>query len=333
MSLHRRHSHRDDLGRDFLRDTSLYPSTPGIHRSRSTASRVPPSARFLSATPAATSSTTAPAFLPLSRTTSTVAPGSISASATEPSSITAIDVPLPLGSSPRRQKHYVRIRVPLPTGLPPSVVVAALHTYTPVVRNEPQVTSYELLSDVPRTAAVDPFFAPVPSSEPLLAAMAAGATSASTLSSAPRSPTLSSGADGIEYDPAAFGAPITYRMHKLVPLVPTKWGRTVSYPVTLQIVPGGLRSRADAPAGIVVWSEYRVVRATIKNEQGRTVLATDKFGHDMYELVKVVTAEANRLMVGVVGKSMEQAHRDLCRKIIEEVMEKRKMESVYEKYM
>ncbi|KAL5615185.1 hypothetical protein BROUX41_005242 [Berkeleyomyces rouxiae] len=326
MSLQRRHSHRDDLNKDSLHESSAY--MPGIHRSKSTASRIQPPARYLSASPAAAPST-APAFLPLSRATSAAASGSIPASATQPSPITAIDVPLPLGSSPRRQKHYLRVRVALPARLSPSAVVAALHTYTPVIRNEPQVTSYELLSTVPHAATVDPFFAPVPSSEPLLAAMAAGAKGSK--SPQPASPALSSG--GVEYDPAAFGPPITYRMHKLMPLVPSKWGRTVSYPVTLQVVPGGLRCRADAPAGIVVWSEYRVVRATMKNNQGRTVLMTGENGREMYELVKVVTAEANRLMVGVVGKSMEQSHRDLCCKIIDEVVEKKNSEGSYDKFM
>ncbi|KAJ2897188.1 hypothetical protein MKZ38_004871 [Zalerion maritima] len=52
----------------------------------------------------------------------------------------------------------------------------------------------------------------------------------------------------------------SFEVTEMVPVVPGVWSKEVRFPAVCQNLEDGARVRADAPAGVRVWSQYRVVR-------------------------------------------------------------------------
>ncbi|KAH6880425.1 hypothetical protein B0T10DRAFT_495406 [Thelonectria olida] len=57
-------------------------------------------------------------------------------------------------------RHTLTVSVPLPSILPPHLVVAALQTYTPVLVHNVTIDKFETITADPSLLANDPFFAP-----------------------------------------------------------------------------------------------------------------------------------------------------------------------------
>lgn len=206
-----------------------------------------------------------------------------------------------------RSQHHLTVRVPLPRDLPPDLVVSALQSYTPIFKYQALVTRYEQTSVDVASVQADPFFR----------------------------------ADGL--DAAAF------TVYERVPILPGI-GKEISFPALFERFHNGVRGRAAAPAGVSVYSQHVVSRIGADDEsarpgwiedggrwlsedramQARMEKVSSKEVSDEvagggeageYEMVETVSVECNSLMMPFVKSSMEGAHRDICRKIIEEVAE------------
>jgi hypothetical protein len=104
------------------------------------------------------------------------------------------------------------------------------------------------------------------------------------------------------------GSPIkTYEVTERVIIIPAigKWG---TYPVTIildfQNVEGGLKSRALA-SGVVVRATYTVNQSDAS--------------YSSLILAESVTVECASWLMPFVKRSMEGAHKDLCRKFLERI--------------
>jgi hypothetical protein len=100
----------------------------------------------------------------------------------------------------------------------------------------------------------------------------------------------------------------SYRVYERVPIVPGIASKEINFPVIFQSVDGGVRCRADAPAGVRLWSQYLVRQD----------------GTAGYVLVEDIVVESNSMLMPFVYKSMAGAHRELCMKVLEELEQKQK---------
>ena len=87
------------------------------------------------------------------------------------------------------------------------------------------------------------------------------------------------------------------------------WGkRQITIPAHFQDFEAGTRSLAEAPGGVQVRATWSVMRET--DPAG--------FG-DRWVLVEDGEVECSSLLMWFVKKSMENAHRDICQKILQEI--------------
>lgn len=104
---------------------------------------------------------------------------------------------------------------------------------------------------------------------------------------------------------------MAYEIHDRIPILGRLASKDVRFPATFQSFPAGVRLRADAAAGTRVHSVYEVV------------VVDDAAG---WELRETSVVECNPLLKGFVQKSFEAGHRDLGRRVLEELMERRQKE-------
>lgn len=170
------------------------------------------------------------------------------------------------------------ITVPIPTTLPPSVVIAYLQTVQPIIRNLGTLSRFE---ETPITADAignDPFFA-TPQSNPVasyqiveLITLAPGLTKEVTY-------------------PAYFqrvGEGVRVRANGAAGI--TGW---CEFTVRSKMYP-------DSPNGSV------------------STPSTVTDGYEEYELFETLVVEANALLMPFVHQTMEVAHRGLCDKVLQE---------------
>ncbi|POS75913.1 hypothetical protein DHEL01_v205699 [Diaporthe helianthi] len=124
--------------------------------------------------------------------------------------------------------------------------------------------------------------------------------------------------------------------------------KDIKIPATFQLMPAGVRCRADAQGGVRVWSTYEVRRRDLGAEFERAGRA-DSDGvarddlHDIvdgaglsspgageWELVEHARVECNVIVKPFVIRSFESSHRDLCQKVIDELKRKAGEEHVAE---
>ncbi|KAL0936544.1 uncharacterized protein CTRU02_208759 [Colletotrichum truncatum] len=114
----------------------------------------------------------------------------------------------------------------------------------------------------------------------------------------------------------------SYKVYEKVTVVPGV-KTEISFPAILQNIPNGLRSRASAPGGVRVWSEWLVVprpaeRWPGEHSSGKLV----GYVEGDYDLVETTRVETSRMLMPLVKGQMESAHRDMVRKMLDEVAQR-----------
>ena len=210
-----------------------------------------------------------------------------------------------------RKQHHLTVRTPLPRHLPPQAVVDSLRTYVPVIKHQALVTHFERETAPPGCDA-DPFF---------------------HRGNPPRAPGHRRDGSSDAPEPG-FGGPLaTFNVYERIPIIPGIASKEISFPVTFQDVPDGVRCRADAPGGVTLWTEFKVrpKAPDSDGESGGDASSAEGPGwapgaweaevdrRRGYELVERVTVETNTLLMPFVARSMEGAHREICQKVMDEV--------------
>jgi hypothetical protein len=190
----------------------------------------------------------------------------------------------------RVQRQYT-ISVPIPPSVPPSIVISHLQTISPVIRHLGTLSRYEPADARLPDIQNDPFF-------------------------------------------HQSGASVSgFQIYELITLAPGLT-KEVTYPAYFQPSHGGVRCRANGAAGITGWADYTVrqrredsssaspeASSSAAGGMGSTPSTTasemDDYYHE-YEIHETLLVEANSLIMPFVARTMEESHRDLCRKIIEE---------------
>lgn len=117
-----------------------------------------------------------------------------------------------------------------------------------------------------------------------------------------------------------------YEVFERIAIVPLLGlSKDIKVPATFQSIPAGVRCRADAQAGVRVWSTYEVQRRDLGAEFERAGRAdSDGVARDdgEWELVEYARVECSAIVKPFVVKSFETAHRDLCQRVIDELKRK-----------
>ncbi|KAL1592010.1 hypothetical protein SLS60_011602 [Paraconiothyrium brasiliense] len=113
--------------------------------------------------------------------------------------------------------------------------------------------------------------------------------------------------------------PSTYRVTEIIKYLPWfSWAKySLVFPSVFQNTPEGLKTRADT-GGVVLRAEFRVLESSsIEGVIEREGEGLDGAGWVLVEDVEVVCAW---WMMPIVRAKMEEAHRDICRKVVETVV-------------
>ncbi|KAH8627967.1 hypothetical protein IG631_17735 [Alternaria alternata] len=110
----------------------------------------------------------------------------------------------------------------------------------------------------------------------------------------------------------------TYHVTECITLFPGigQYGKKyITFPSCFQDTRQGIKTRADAAAGVIVRAEFRVVA---NGEAGSEVEGEGMgVGDAQWVLVEDVEVSCAWWLMPFVKGKMEQAHRDVCRKVIE----------------
>ncbi|EXF84343.1 hypothetical protein CFIO01_08827 [Colletotrichum fioriniae PJ7] len=112
-----------------------------------------------------------------------------------------------------------------------------------------------------------------------------------------------------------------YKVYEKVTVVPGV-KKEISFPAVLQNIPNGLRSRAEAPGGVRVWSEWLVVPRPEERWPGEHGGKLEGYVEGDYDLVETTRVETSRMLMPLVKGQMEGAHRDMVHKMLDEVAQK-----------
>ena len=216
-----------------------------------------------------------------------------------------------------RSQHNLTVRTPLPCHLPPEEVVAALRTYVPVIKHQALVTRYERTTELGDCIA-DPFFY--------------GGSPVSNPKERQDAPEQYQ--NGTSYS-LGDGPFVAFNVYERITLIPGIASKEINFPVVFQDAPDGVRARADAPAGVTVWTVFRVRPKPTDSEDVSPATSSPSTTRESswnvggweaevdrrreYELVEWVTVETNSLLMPFVSRSMEGAHREICQKVLDEV--------------
>lgn len=186
----------------------------------------------------------------------------------------------------------LELHFPLPSTLSPDVVIQAVHAYEPLIRPNPYLQGFDRLPVNPDEIVADPFFTE----------------------------------DGSNI--------VKYEIHDRIPILAAiGWMKDVSFPAIFQSFPSGVRLRAEAAAGTTVRSVYGVERIRrgeqqqqVREEEGG-MSRTDGSsrlrgpgGRGDWELVERSHVECNALLKPFVQKQFEAGHRDLCQKVLDNLV-------------
>ncbi|KAF1937124.1 hypothetical protein EJ02DRAFT_458986 [Clathrospora elynae] len=184
-------------------------------------------------------------------------------------------------------KHYLHVAASIPGHLPSSSIIAALHDHNTALTLQALTCGHEK----------------------------APTTSPATLK------------DTYWYPPDQY--PITtYNVTESITLFPGigEYGRKyITFPSCFQNTKQGIKTRADAPGGVTVRAEFRVVQGGADGEIEGEGMGVGDAEWVLVEDVEVTCAWW--LMPFVKGK-METAHQDVCRKVVEKVEMMRRQEAV-----
>ncbi|KAI8930787.1 hypothetical protein NX059_011812 [Plenodomus lindquistii] len=110
----------------------------------------------------------------------------------------------------------------------------------------------------------------------------------------------------------------TYHVTECITLMPGvgEWGKKyIKFPSCFQDTKHGIKTRADA-SGVIVRAEFRVVRGGAGAEVEGEGMGV---GDAEWVLVEDVEVTCSWWLMPFVKGKMEQAHRDVCRKVVEKV--------------
>lgn len=174
----------------------------------------------------------------------------------------------------------LELRFPLPCSLSPDIVVQNLHAYEPLIRPNPYLQGFERLPVSLDEIVSDPFFTE----------------------------------DGSNI--------MKYEIHDRIPVVPAiGWTKDVSFPAIFQSLANGVRVRADAAAGTRVRSVYGVERAAREQADGGSQTSRGgRPGGGDWDLVERSHVECSVLLKPFVQKQFEAGHRDLCQKVLDNLV-------------
>lgn len=135
-----------------------------------------------------------------------------------------------------RTTHTLSIVVPIPPSVGPSILLDHLHSHIPVFQAQAYVrdVKHVPLMGIPNSSSLSPSAWPSPSS---------------SLASIVTDPFFL--ADGLKIR--------SFLVQEAVPLIPGYWEKNIYFSAMCQNLRSGLRVRANAPAGVRVWSEYLVM--------------------------------------------------------------------------
>lgn len=103
----------------------------------------------------------------------------------------------------------------------------------------------------------------------------------------------------------------------MVPGVGNWAKKEISFPSCFQDTPTGLKTRANAPAGVLLRAEFRVIKGGA--DEGEVEGEGEGIGLAEWVLAEDIELQCAWYMMPFVRKSMEAAHKDICRKIVEKV--------------
>ncbi|KEY71633.1 hypothetical protein S7711_08099 [Stachybotrys chartarum IBT 7711] len=124
----------------------------------------------------------------------------------------------------------------------------------------------------------------------------------------------------------AFFAPddpiVTYNIYERITLAPGLT-KEISHPSYFQLTASGVRGRADAPAGITAWADFsvRAIRDP-GSPEGSASTPSTVAADEEYALQEVLVVEGNSLLMPFVSQTMQDSHRDICSKVVEEIVHK-----------
>ncbi|KAJ4384941.1 hypothetical protein N0V86_000545 [Didymella sp. IMI 355093] len=119
----------------------------------------------------------------------------------------------------------------------------------------------------------------------------------------------------------------TYSVTEIVTILPGvgQWGKkNLTFPSCYQNIPTGIKTRADA-SGVIIRADYRVIRGGAESEvdgEGQGI------GDAEWVLVEDVQVSCSWWLMPFVKGKMEQAHRDICRKVVEKVEMQRRQKDL-----
>lgn len=119
----------------------------------------------------------------------------------------------------------------------------------------------------------------------------------------------------------------TYNVTECITILPGvgDWGKKyIKFPSCFQDTKHGIKTRADA-SGVVIRAEFRVVRGGAGAEVEGEGMGV---GDAEWVLVEDVEVSCSWWLMPFVKGKMEQAHRDVCRKVVEKVEMQRMQEEV-----
>jgi hypothetical protein len=177
-----------------------------------------------------------------------------------------------------RSSHTFKVAVLIPDSLAPADIISALHIHSNCLTLQALTTGHKEIPTTDTAVLADPYFSPADSSS-------------------------------IK----------TYEVTEGIIIIPGigDWGKKyITFPARFQNTPSGLKTRADAAAGVVVRAEYSVqpggADAEVEGEG-------EGIGYAEWVLVEVATVECAWWLMPFVKRSMEEAHRDICRKLVTKV--------------
>lgn len=174
-------------------------------------------------------------------------------------------------------KHYFHTAAAIPPHISPSTVIAALHDHNTCLNLQALTQGHEKLLE----------------------------TNAETLKDTWWYPT--------DLNPVT-----TYIVTEVIKFLPVgDWAKKyIKFPSCFQDTPTGVRTRADAAAGVIVRAEFRVAKggaaAEVEGEGGG-------IGDAEWVLVEDVEVTCAWWLMPFVRGKMEQAHRGICSKVMEKV--------------
>ena len=195
-----------------------------------------------------------------------------------------------------RKIHKLTVSVPIPSHISPTEVISFLHTHTPILKLQAFVQSWHETSHTDLDAAVK-------------SDLAFFKEARHDAVPAPGEPEVK-----------------IYTVIEAVPLIPHvgSWAEMpVKFPSRMQNVRCGVRAQANAPGGIIVKSDFRVEKADVNSViDGWDRSESDCEDASVWQLTEDCTLEANTLLMPLVVGDMEKAHRDLCQKVVQMLVEK-----------